>query len=142
MKHGESNNLPLSWCMEAKFTIPGKLPSLNQMLGAASANRFMYGALKKKTTALCAQYILAARVPVFAKPVRISIVYWEPNERRDLDGVYAAGMKFILDALGPAKHGGTERIKDDDREWVKEVLNSSPSIDKLNPRIEVSISEI
>jgi hypothetical protein len=124
------------------LTIPGKLPSLNEIIAQATYNRFAYASLKKKMTALCAQWVLAAGVPVFDKPVKISIAYLEPNARRDLDGVYSAGMKFILDALGPSKHGGTERIKNDTREWVREISNSSPAVDKLNPRIEVSITEI
>lgn len=127
--------------VEHTFVIPGKLPSLNEMIGAASYNRFAYASLKKKATALCAQFVMLGKVPVFEKPIKILISYYEPNARRDLDGVYSAGMKFILDALGPLKHGGTERIKNDTREWVREISNRSPAIDKSNPRIEVLISE-
>jgi hypothetical protein len=127
--------------MKAKFTIPGRLPSLNEIIATAQYNRYSYGTLKKKATALCAQAIIAQRVPYFKNPVFIRISYFEPNYKRDLDGVFASGMKFILDALGPTEHGGTGRILNDTRKWVKGVTNLAPLVDSANPRIEIVIRE-
>lgn len=127
--------------MIAKFVIPGRLPSLNEIIAVAQYNRFAYGHLKKKSTGICAQAVIAHQVPKFDKPVTLDILYIEKNARRDIDGVFSAGMKFILDALGPESHGGTGRIPNDTREWVKEIRNSAPLVDPKNPRIEVWIRE-
>ena len=118
------------------FKIPGRLPCLNEIISKAQYNRFAYGSLKKTTDKLVSKYILASGIPKITKPLRVVIDWIEPNSRRDIDGI-SAGSKFILDSLV-----NTERIKDDSRPWIREIVNHFPPPDKENPRILVSLEEI
>lgn len=67
--------------------------------------------------------------------VQITIDWYEPNSRRDVDNI-TAGCKFILDALVNAKV-----IKDDSQKYVASIHNNV-FVDKKNPRIIVSIKEV
>lgn len=116
---------------DVTLTIPGRLPGLNEMIGATNRNRFVGNALKKKFTALCAEY--AQLLPQFNKPINISISWIEPNARRDIDNV-AAGIKYILDGMVLAN-----KLPNDTRHWVRNIAHSFPEPDKENPRIVISI---
>lgn len=125
--------------MTFTFTIPGRLPGLNEIITAARgrAGWFAGAGQKKKWMRYCSQAIIAERVPVFQKPVRIIFVWFEPNGRRDIDNIQSGGSKFICDALVQRL-----RIPDDSRKWVREVIHKHPDPDKKNPRIEVTIEEL
>lgn len=83
-------------CKRAMCTIPIKMPSLNQYIGACRRNRYAAAKMKSDLEEEIGLYV--ARLPRFTKPVKISFRWVEENKRRDLDNV-AAGKKFILDAL-------------------------------------------
>lgn len=119
-----------------RFTIPGRLPGLNEIVGAARYNRFAAASQKKKATELCAQHVIASRIPAFKGPVALTIDWIEPNNRRDIDNV-AAGAKFILDALV-----SSGRLPNDSRKWVKALTHTFPPADKMNPRVEVALELI
>ena len=118
------------------FEIPGRLPNLNDIISAAKKGRGKYqpyAIMKEQYTeevAWCAKGL-----PSFEGEVDINILWHEPNNRRDIDGIMA-GAKFILDGLVMAGI-----IKDDSQKYVKSI-NHRFEIDRKNPRIEVEIKEV
>lgn len=115
------------------FTIPGKLPGLNQLFGAANRCRWAGAEMKKKQTKYCAHHIMGAQLPKVRQPVLIHFEWVEPDYRRDVDNI-STGQKFILDALVEC---GV--LPDDRREWVRGISHFFPDPDKANPRIVVTI---
>lgn len=118
------------------FEIPGKLPSLNDIIRLTNRNRFVGARQKKEETSLCAYHIMVCRVPKFKGPVSIIFDWVEPNAKRDIDNVAGGGEKFILDALVQ-----TGRLVNDSRKYVKEIKHIFVEIDKRNPRVIVTIEE-
>ena len=120
-----------------KFTIEGKLPNLNDIIAEAKKGRGSYqpyAEMKREYTDLvdwCAK-----GMPKFKSEVEIEITWFEPNKRRDVDGISAGGCKFILDGLVQA---GV--IINDNQKYVKRI-NNNYEVDKENPRIEVEIREV
>ena len=107
-----------------KFTIYGRLDGLNEYTKSNRYNRYAGGRMKKNNEELIANFIsdaldkglLIKNIPV---PVKISIEWYEPNERRDIDNIVFAQ-------------------KDDNRKCIKEITHKVFT-DKENPRIEVKI---
>lgn len=115
-----------------KFDIPGRLPGMNEIIKAAKRGRGKYqpyAIMKEEYTNIVAW--LAKKLPEY-KEVDISIVWHEPNARRDLDNIMS-GQKFIMDGLVKA---GT--IPDDSQKYVKSVTHRF-EIDRHNPRVEVEL---
>jgi Holliday junction resolvase RusA-like endonuclease len=108
---------------------------MNDIIAKARYNRFAAAGDKKKSTELCANYSIL--IPKIDKPVTISLAFYEPNRKRDIDNVAGAALKYILDGLVAAG-----RIKNDTREWVKGIQLAFPEPDKANPRIEVTLIEV
>lgn len=119
--------------MKATFTIPIRLPGMNEIIDAARTNKFASAAMKKKATADCAA-LLGVTVP-FNPPVAVEIEWFEPNSRRDVDNIMA-GQKFILDALV-----GRGFLPNDGQ---KEIVALSHRFhrDAQNPRVVVTVYEI
>jgi len=124
--------------MKCVFTIDGRLPGMNEIIKAARGKGGWYASASQKSRwqRYCSNAIVAARVPVFINPVRITLKWIEPNGRRDIDNVQSGGTKFIFDALV-----ATRRLPDDSRKYVREILNLHPNPDKKNPRVEVTLEE-
>src|SRR5436189_279284 len=118
------------------FTIPGTLPGTNEITRADRSHWGRGGALRKKTTRMVGEWIVAGLCGSFDVPVALRITWVEPNARRDIDNV-SAGTKFILDALVQ-----TRRIPDDSRKWVREITHEFPNPDPENPRIEIEIQPV
>lgn len=116
---------------EVKFTISGKLMGLNDM---THKNRFAYGAKKKAETSRCAMATLG-KLTKITKPICITVTWYEPNAKRDIDNV-AAGVKFILDGLV-----ASGKLENDTRYWVRGITHVFPEIDPRNPRVEIEITE-
>jgi Holliday junction resolvase RusA-like endonuclease len=115
----------------ARYVIEGRLPSLNDYIGAQrSPNHSYANRYKQKWTDVCAK--ACASVPVFSEPVSVSIVWYERDRRRDLDNVTAA-TKFVLDGL---VHAG--KLRDDSQKYVKNIEHRV-EVDKERPRVEVEI---
>lgn len=121
--------------MKFTFTIPGRLPGMNDFIGAMNANRWKGADLKRKETWRCAEAVMG--IAPIKNPVMLTIQWFEPNARRDIDNVAAGGTKVILDGLVSA---GV--FPSDGRKWVKGILHQFPDIDAKNPRVEVTVSEI
>jgi len=80
------------------FKIKGKLPSLNDYIGACRANKFAGAKMKTETENAVIWHAKAAKLQPITEPVSIIFEWHKRGERRDLDNV-AAAKKFILDAL-------------------------------------------
>lgn len=80
------------------FFIPGPLPGLNEIIGAANRNRHIYAKMKRELTESIA---LRARAARLIRPERADLcfVWYERDRRRDPDNVAGGGRKFILDGL-------------------------------------------
>ena len=115
-----------------KFTISGRLPGMNDFIGAMNANRWKGADLKRRETKRCAMAVMG--LSPIRKPVRLSISWYEPNGRRDIDNVAAGGTKVLLDGLVQAGI-----LPNDGRKWVKAISHQFPEIDAKNPRVEVEI---
>ena len=118
-----------------RFQIPGKLPGLNEMLTAVNRNRYAGAHLKRQWTKLCAQYVVAGRVPTIKNPVAVLFSWIEPDRRRDLDNI-CAGAKYVLDALVE-----TGRLQNDTRRWVTGISHEFLNPDAANPRVVVTLKE-
>lgn len=77
-------------------TIKGKLPSLNEYIGACRTNAHV-GARMKADVEQMIMLQLVKMKPI-TSPVFIHFVWYERTQRRDKDNV-AASKKFILDAM-------------------------------------------
>lgn len=124
-----------------QFTIPGRLPGLNEMIKAAKGyggRGYGYSKLKKKWTNDIALIIKAARIPKM-KRILLSFNWHEPmatkRERpRDPDNVSGGGRKIILDALKTAGVIPNDTMKEVDG-W-QDVFHTS-----IRPKVDVGIWE-
>ncbi len=80
-------------------------------------------------------WILYSQVPKFETPVRVHFKWVEKDRRRDYDNIMH-GSKLILDALVNQK-----RIVNDSQKWLEPPTHSF-AVDRANPRIEVTISDV
>lgn len=122
-----------------KFTIYGRLPSLNDYVLANRSNRYAGASMKKRNEQMIDKAILKAidggflhRVNKY--PITLKIAWYEPNKRRDVDNI-TFSVKFIQDALVKA-----DVIEDDSQNFIN-VVQHEVYIDRENPRIEVEILE-
>ena len=118
--------------MRQQFTIPGKLPSLNDLIHAMNHNRYSGAKLKRQTQHFIAAYAMG--VKAIRSPVTIHIDWHEKDRRRDVDNVQS-GVKFILDALV-----AIGKLEDDSPRHVTAVSHTV-SVDRANPRVVVTIEE-
>jgi len=113
------------------FTIQGELPSMNEIVKAAKSHYGNYSKMKKKWTGYVA--LCCGKLPAIPKDAFFSITYYCSSKRKDKDNISAA-KKFIFDGLVTAK-------KMDNDGWAEiDGWEETFSIDKKNPRIEVSIT--
>lgn len=118
-----------------RFTIPGRLDSMNIIIAANRKNPYIGAKEKRKQQDIVIKAIRFHRLKgVRNYPVTIKIDWYEKNSRRDPDNISAA-KKFIFDALQE-----TDVLKNDGFKEI-EALRDNFHIDKLKPRIEVTIVE-
>ena len=116
------------------FTIPGRLPGLNEYISACRRNQYAGGKMKKTDQNLVAWYIRQQmRDRRITGPVRMVYRWYEKDRRRDLDNIASYGRKIIQDALV------TCRILPDDGWNYVAGFEDSFFVDKKNPRIEVEM---
>lgn len=124
--------------MNYKIIIPGKFPSLNEWV---DANRVRKGSwskgndMKQKSQAAIMPYIKKE----IKKPlgtIHLCYHFYEESTRRDCDNVSSYFIKVFQDSLVK-----TGLLPDDNQKfiWAFEVVFH---VDKLNPRIEVEITEL
>jgi hypothetical protein len=119
--------------MKLEITIPGELPSLNEIIDAAKNHWGQYNTMKETYTELVRLSCL--RCPKLDKPVKVKITWYTKDLMKDPDNVIA-GQKFIFDGLVAAKV-----IPDDTRRWVKGIEHEF-GLDRRDPRVEIEIVEV
>ena len=80
-----------------KFTIPFRLPSLNEYIDKINHNRYA-GNKFKQNIENDILWVLKRVKEKVAGPVNVKITWYEQTKRRDKDNVMSA-KKFIFDAL-------------------------------------------
>lgn len=121
------------------FFIDGRLDGLNEYVNACRRNKYAANNMKKGNQKVISYYILKAlkngSLHAPSKfPVGLNIVWYEPNNRRDVDNVQFA-VKFILDALVEMNV-----IPDDSRKYVN-LINNRVECGRECPRIYVEVIE-
>ena len=118
-----------------KIVIPGEMPGMNEIIKAAKQGRKgyqPYAEMKKENTNMVTWF--AKKVPK-KKRVHLDITWIAKDKRRDPDNI-AAAVKFIWDGLVEAGVIQNDGWKENGG-W-----KNSFEVDKVNPRIEVIISEV
>lgn len=118
--------------MIQSFTVPGRLPGYNEL---AKGDWRKCARVKAEGKALVAVYARQAKIKPVESRVTVRIVCYEPNARRDQDNVQSGAAKCILDAL---QDMGI--IKGDGQKYVT-YIPTTPTVDRKNPRVEVSMTE-
>ncbi len=123
--------------MTASFTIAGRLCGLNDLIAAERSNKYKGAAMKRDAQNWV---MLEARKQLhgvrFARPVRLSYLFVEPNRRRDHDNVSGFAHKVVQDALVAC---GV--LADDGWDEVVGYVDTF-AVDRKRPRIEVTIEEV
>ena len=114
------------------FEIEGKLPGLNDIIGASRTHYHAAASQKKKAQKLVKESLAECGVADchISGPARVEITWHEPNKRRDVDNINA-GVKFILDALVEA---GV--LDNDDQKHITSIEHAV-LCDPARPRISV-----
>ena len=114
------------------ITILGRLPSLNELIGANRANKQAGANMKRKV-----EHDISVQLPNvrFKSPVIITFRWFEPNKRRDLDNI-RSGAKFCLDSM--VRKG---MLEDDGQRHVI-GLRDEYYTDGKRPRIEIVVEEV
>jgi Holliday junction resolvase RusA-like endonuclease len=120
-----------------KLVIQGTLPTLNEMINAAKAHQQVYEKLKKKADHTVAWSAKAVMIKDPYRPVSADyeITWYRPDAKTDKDNVIA-GQKFIFDGLQQAG-----LIKNDGWKQIGKITHEL-FVDKLNPRVEILITEV
>lgn len=123
--------------MQHKFIIKGRLDGLNEYTSANRTNPYKGGKMKKDNEEVVIwsirQQLRGLHIDV---PVILKYDFYEPNRRRDLDNISSFAHKVIQDALVK-----TNVLKNDGWNEITSYIDQF-YLDKENPRIEVTITEI
>lgn len=123
--------------MEYKFTIPGRLEGLNNYTAANRAN-YQAGGRMKRTSEDTIMWCIRQQLNGvhIEKPVLIYYHCFEKDYRRDGDNILSCATKFIQDSLKK-----TKVLQEDNRRCIPHFYHDV-TVDKENPRIEVTITEL
>lgn len=119
------------------FTIPGRLPGLNEYIRAERSSRMEAAEIKRNCEYLVIGCIHRQLGRIRLKtPVHISYHFIETDRRRDKSNISGYARKVIEDSLIKARalpNDGWNEI---------EGYDDTFSVDKLNPRVEITIEEV
>lgn len=120
-----------------KLIVPGTLPTLNEMINAAKAHQQVYEKMKKVADHTVSWTAKAVMMKNPYRPIRADyfITWYRPNMQTDKDNVIA-GQKFIFDGLQQAG-----LIQNDGWKQIGKITHEL-FVDKLNPRVEIEITEV
>ena len=119
-----------------KFTIDGRLNSMNEFINACCRSPYEKNAMKKRTQLMVISYI-KKDIPEFKtdKPIKIRYLFVEKKFRRDLDNIASYAMKTVQDSL--VTYG---TIPDDKFKYIKGF--SCEFEEGEENRIEVELVEV
>lgn len=114
------------------FSIPIRLPGLNEYQNACRRHPLHGAAMKKQAI----QQIMTYLTPVekLSWPAQFEIIYTEPNKKRDIDNIMGFGAKVILDAFVKAGF-----LPDDGPSYVNKI--ESTVAYGNSPQIEIFVKE-
>lgn len=120
-----------------KITIPGTLPSLNEIIDASKGNKYAYVQLKNEAITTVGWSALQLLQSLRGRTIEADFVitWYCPNKRKNKDNIMA-GQKFIFDGLqrvGVLKNDGWKQIRD---------VTHRFEVDKEHPRVEIEIREV
>lgn len=123
--------------MEYLLEIPGRLDGLNSYTAANRTNPHKGGKVKHDNEDRIIWCIRKQLNGVhIEKPVLIYYHFYEKDTRRDGDNILSCATKFIQDSLTK-----THVLREDNRKCIPHFYHDI-SVDKENPRIEVTITEL
>lgn len=117
-----------------KLIIQGRLPTLNEIINAAKGNKFKYAKMKQENDDLVGWSAIEQKIP-FALRADFEILWICKDQTFDKDNI-VAGQKFIFDGL--RKVG---KIRNDGWKEIGKISHDF-AVDKLNPRVEIIITEV
>ena len=123
--------------MTQELWIPGPLPGINELIGAAKGaggTGAAYSRIKRQWGETVWAYAKKARLKRADGPVDMHFVWREKNKRRDLDNICGGGQKLILDGLvkaGVLENDGWEHVASIEHRF---------QVDPRNPGVLVYIS--
>lgn len=120
--------------MTYRFTVDGRLPSLNDYVRAERSGWQAANSMKHKFEKLVAGSAVGLRQ--ITKPVRIRYTFFERDRRRDKDNVAGVAHKIVQDALVKAGI-----LVNDSWDYVV-GFSDDFQIDKQRPRIEIELIEV
>lgn len=120
--------------MTGYLDIKGTMPGLNDYSDAERRHRQIAAKMKDAETNRVA-WVAKTQLPVFTKPIHLTITYREKNRKRDKDNI-AFAKKFILDGLVTAGRIANDGWKQIDG-WSEGFV-----VDAKDPGITVVIKEI
>ena len=120
--------------MQLKITIPGELPDLNEIIRVAKSHPVAYANSKGVHTEIVAWGCVGVPKEQLKMPVDVTCTWYTKNLRKDPDNV-SAGVKFVLDGLVQAG------VLPDDRRKQINSISHHFDVDKLNPRVEIVLTE-
>ena len=114
------------------FSIPIRLPGLNEYQNACRRHPLHGAAMKKQAI----QQIMTYLTPVekLSWPAQFEIIYTEPNKKRDIDNIMGFGAKVILDAFVKAGF-----LPDDGPNYINKIESTVAYGD--SPQIEIFVKE-
>ena len=121
--------------MTYTYTIPGRLPSLNEIIRENRANKYLAANTKRTMTEMCGYEAKRQHIPPMKVPIILSVTWVEKDRRRDIDNVAGGGQKFLLDGLQQANI-----IANDNWKCVVGLVHRF-AVDASNPRIVVELIE-
>ena len=123
--------------MEYKFVILGRLDGMNEYTAANRANPYKGGKMKHDNQDVIS-WSIRQQLPRIRieKPVVVGLTFYEPNKGRDKDNILSCALKFILDSLVKCKV-----LQGDGWKYVENFTHDF-RVDKNNPRIEVTLTEV
>ena len=119
--------------MRHHITIPGELPSMNQIIAKSKQHYGAYAAMKKKYTGLVIEQ--AKDMQPIGKADFVFTWYCK-DKRKDPDNVAAGGTKMCLDGLVEAG------VMEGDGWGQVNSLTHMFQVDKNFPRVEIEIFEV
>ena len=128
---------------DLKIIIKTRLPALNEHIANAKKTayvnrgkiRYRKDNMKSEFTAICRQAAKAQSGGLKFNNIFLSFMWFESNKRRDPDNLIF-GKKYILDGFVDAG-----LIPNDGWKNIEGFGGESWTVDKNNPRVEVSIWE-
>lgn len=120
--------------MNYTFTIPGRLPSLNEMIREARGNKYAAARTKREMTELCGWEAKRQHVPPMTGPIILSVLWVEKDMRRDIDNI-AFACKYLLDGLQLVNV-----IANDNWKCVNGITHRF-AVDSKKPRVVVELQE-